>query len=144
VTEPTLRFALVEPDGPGLAYASNGAVAFDLAVRETVTVLPRELARLPTNVILEVPIGYALVISLRSSTPQRYGLLMPHGVGIIDRDFHGGRDEILLQVLNFRDEPVTIERGTRIAQGTLVRCDRLALLPTLQPLESRGGFGSTG
>jgi dUTP pyrophosphatase len=84
-------------------------------------------------------------ITLRSSTPSRLGLIMPNSPAIIDRDFCGAQDELLVQVLNFTDNPVTVERGTRIAQAMFVRTDRLPLVfgdgPTTA---SRGGFGSTG
>jgi dUTP pyrophosphatase len=70
---------------------------------------------------------------------------MPNSPAIIDRDFCGAQDELLVQVLNFTDNPVTVERGTRIAQAMFVRTDRLPLVfgdgPTTA---SRGGFGSTG
>jgi dUTP pyrophosphatase len=140
-----LRYDLVDKTGPRPEYATDGSAAFDLATRESAVILPREISRLPSNLIVSVPTGYVLILSLRSSTPSRYGLLMPHGIGIIDHDFCGRADEILIQVLNFTDQPVTLERGTRLAQALLVRHDRLPLIRDHEPSEAaRGGFGSTG
>jgi dUTP pyrophosphatase len=136
---------LVDEDGPRPSYATAGSVAFDLAARETIVVQPGRIARIPTNVIVQIPDGYCLVVALRSSTPSRLGLLMPNAPGIIDRDYAGPHDEILVQVLNFTDTPVTVERGTRIAQAMFVRTDRLPLVFGGAPIpHSRGGFGSTG
>jgi dUTP pyrophosphatase len=86
-----------------------------------------------------------LLVTARSSTPRRKGLLVPHGVGVIDQDYCGPDDEVRAQVLNYTARPVLVERGDRIAQAILVHIARAefieadALLP-----ESRGGFGSTG
>jgi dUTPase len=85
------------------------------------------------------------MVALRSSTPSRLGLIMPNAPGIIDRDYSGPQDEILVQVLNFTDTAVTVERGTRIAQAMFVRTDRLPLVFGAATItHSRGGFGSTG
>jgi dUTPase len=71
--------------------------------------------------------------------------MMPNAPGIIDRDYAGPQDEILVQVLNFTATPVTVERGTRLAQAMFVRTDRLPLVFAAATRQhSRGGFGSTG
>ena len=137
--------SLVDKDGPRPGYATEGSVAFDLAARETMVVQPGQIARIPTNIIVQIPDGYCLLVALRSSTPSRLGLMMPNSPAIIDRDFCGAHDELLVQVLNFTDAPVTVERGTRIAQAMFVRTDRLPLVFGDRPATaSRGGFGSTG
>jgi dUTP pyrophosphatase len=137
--------SLVDDDGPRPGYATAGSVAFDLAARETIVVQPGHIARIPTNVIVQIPDGYCLLVALRSSTPSRLGLLMPNAPAIIDRDFCGAHDELLVQVLNFTANPVTVKRGTRIAQAMFVHTDRLPLAFGDRPTTaSRGGFGSTG
>jgi dUTP pyrophosphatase len=85
-----------------------------------------------------------LLISLRSSTPRRKGLLIPHGVGIIDQDYCGEGDEIMLQVYNFLDEAVTVQRGERIAQGMFVPIMQVNWNEVDEVGKGRGGFGSTG
>jgi dUTP pyrophosphatase len=85
-----------------------------------------------------------LLISLRSSTPRRKGLLIPHGVGIIDQDYCGEGDEIMLQVYNFLDEAVTVQRGERIAQGMFVPIMQVNWNEVDKVGKGRGGFGSTG
>jgi dUTP pyrophosphatase len=96
-------------------------------------------------VVVKVPEGYALIIASRSSLPRKKGLTCPHGIGVIDQDYHGATDEILVQVKNMTDAPVTVERGERIAQGLFVRVDQAEWEEVDDHgAETRGGFGSTG
>lgn len=125
-------------------YATAGSVGFDLLCREDTEIAPRTLGRVPANVIVQTPPGYMLLVSLRSSTPRRKGLLIPHGVGIIDQDYCGEGDEIMLQVYNFLDEAVTVHRGERIAQGMFVPIMQVNWNEVDEMGKGRGGFGSTG
>ena len=104
-----------------------------------------KIGLVPGNVIVKVPEGYLLLISPRSSLPRKKGLVCPHSIGIIDQDYHGAEDEILIQVQNVSQEPVTVERGERIAQGLFVRVDRAEWKEVENHgAQTRGGFGSTG
>ncbi|OLE07618.1 MAG: dUTPase [Ktedonobacter sp. 13_1_20CM_4_53_11] len=125
-------------------YATAGSVGFDLLCREDTGIAPRTLGRIPANVIVQTPPGYMLLVTLRSSTPRRKGLLVPHGVGIIDQDYCGEGDEIMLQVYNFLDEAVTVQRGERIAQGMFVPIMQVNWNEVDEVGKGRGGFGSTG
>ena len=125
-------------------YETGGSVGFDLLCRESVTIAPQTVALIPGNTIIETPPGYMLMVTLRSSTPRKLGLLIPHGIGIIDQDYCGEDDEIQIQVYNFTGQPVTVERGDRIAQGIFVRVDSAEWLEVSEmESETRGGFGST-
>jgi dUTPase len=66
-------------------------------------------------------------------------------VGIGDWDFRGDGDEYRFAFYNFTAEPVTVARGTRIAQLMVLRSERLELeeVEHLHP-ENRGSYGSTG
>ena len=127
------------------SYESKGAVAFDIRASEETTIPPRELGLIPTGLVIEVPEGYALLLCARSSTPKKKSLLIPHGVGVIDRDYCGPEDEIFIQYYNFSDKPVTVAADERCAQGLLVRVGQ-AEFSEVDSLAaaSRGGFGSTG
>ncbi len=140
-----VRIARLDPTLPLPAYETGGAVGFDLLARLETTVAPGALARIPANVIVETPPGYMLLVAARSSLPGRKGLSVPHGIGVIDQDYCGADDEILVQVYNFTAEAVTVGRGERIAQGVFVRVDRAAWEETtFAARPARGGFGSTG
>jgi len=125
-------------------YATAGSVGFDLVCREETEVAPRKLGYIPGNVIVQTPPGYMLLLTMRSSTPRRKGLLIPHGVGIIDQDYCGDGDELMVQVYNFRDEAITVQRGERIAQGLFVPVLQVVWNEVESVGKGRGGFGSTG
>lgn len=86
-----------------------------------------------------------LIIAPRSSLPRKKGLMCPHSIGIIDQDYHGEKDELLVQVQNITNAPVTVERGERIAQGIFVKIERAEWQEVhSHGAETRGGFGTTG
>ena len=139
-----VRIMRIDPDLPLPSYETPGAVGFDLLARVETTVAAGQLARIPANVVVETPPGYMLLVAARSSLPGRRGLSVPHGIGVIDQDYCGASDEILVQVYNFTDAAVTVSRGERIAQGVFVRVDRAGWEETdFSQRQSRGGFGST-
>jgi len=125
-------------------YATAGAVGFDLVCREETEIAPRKLGYIPGNVVVQTPPGYMLLLTMRSSTPRRKGLLIPHGMGVIDQDYCGEGDELMIQVYNFRDEAVMVHRGERIAQGMFVPVLHVVWNEVDSVGKGRGGFGSTG
>ena len=140
-----MRIKRVDPALPLPCRETEGSAGFDLTTREDTTVPPRGVALVPANVIVEVPRGYMLVVAARSSTPRRTGLIVPHGIGVIDSDYCGEGDEISVQVWNPTDAPVLVRRGDRIAQGILVKIEPVEWDEASEAFGStRGGFGSTG
>lgn len=125
-------------------YQTAGAVAFDLYSREEIKIAPRSLALIPSNLIIETPPGYALILSARSSLAKKKGLTLANGIGVIDRDYCGPEDEIKISVYNFTDNDVAVEKGERVAQGMFARVDRGEWEEKEISQQSRGGFGSTG
>lgn len=139
-----IRIQRIDKSLPLPTYATEGSVGFDLLARETTVIEPGKIVLVPGNVIVEVPKGYMLAVASRSSTPKKKGLTPPHGFGVIDRDYCGPEDEVKIQVYNFSDQPVTVDRGEKIAQGVFVRVDAFDWqeVDSIRD-ESRGGFGST-
>ena len=126
-------------------YESAGAVGFDLITRETTVIEPGKIGLVPGNVIVKIPEGFALMITPRSSLPRKKALVCPHSIGVIDQDYHGEEDELLVQVQNISNEPVTVERGERIAQGIFVKVEQAQWKEVdNHGKDTRGGFGSTG
>lgn len=126
-------------------YETAGAVGFDLITRETTVIEAGKIALVPGNVIVKVPAGYALFLLPRSSLPRKKALVCPHSLGVIDQDYHGDKDELMVQVQNISDQPVTVERGERIAQGIFVKVEQATWDEVdSHGAETRGGFGSTG
>ena len=143
-----VKIKRIDKELPLPVYETGGSVGFDILAREDVAIPPGEIVLVPSNLIVEVPEGYMLVVASRSSTPRRHGLMQPHGFGIIDHDYCGPEDEIKIQVYNFSDDEVRVERGKKIAQGVFVRIDKFELEEVSGSAGlrdgSRGGFGSTG
>lgn len=139
-----VKIQRVDKSLPLPKYETSGSLGFDFIVREDTRIEPKSIALVPSNVVVEVPSNYMLLVSLRSSTPRKKGLLCPHGIGVIDHDYCGPKDEIKIQVYNFTEKPVTISRGDKIAQGIFVHVDKFEWEEVSQIREiSRGGFGST-
>ncbi len=127
-------------------HESSGAVGVDLCAAEDAVIKPKEITVVHSGIIVEVPKGYMLVIAPRSSTPRKTGLFFPHSIGIIDQDYCGPEDEILIQVYNFTDKEVTVKKGDRIAQGIFVKIETAEWVEvdSVEHNKTRGSFGSTG
>lgn len=139
-----VRIKRVNNSLPLPKYETNGAVGFDIIARKSTAVKAGTIELIPSNIIVEVPKGYMLIVASRSSTPGKHGVTPPHGFGIIDHDYCGPEDEIKIQVYNFSGKDVMIERGAKIAQGVFVRTDKFAWEEVSEiKKKSRGGFGST-
>jgi dUTP pyrophosphatase len=137
------------PHGEGLeppAYATPGSVGCDLraAIEAPLLILPGGRALVPTGVAVAIPEGYEGQVRMRSGLAYDKGLALLNAPGTIDADYRG---EIRLILGNLGSEPVTLERGQRIAQlifapVSRARLERVAELPASR--RGVGGFGSTG
>ena len=127
------------------SYGTSEAAGFDLASAHDLVVAPRQIALVRTGLVIEVPTGYCLAIFARSSTPLKRGLIVSNGVGVIDPDYSGPNDEVMIQVMNVTDSDVSIHRGDRLAQGIILPAPRVAWEEVNEIREvTRGGFGRTG
>jgi len=126
-------------------YQTAGSVGFDLYARIAMEIQPREIAIVPANLVVKVPSGYMLALISRSSTPRKKGLLKPHAIGVIDQDYCGENDELGIQVYNFTDQTVVVEKGERIAQAVVIPVQKVQFSEVKNMnTADRGGFGSTG
>jgi dUTP pyrophosphatase len=140
-----IKIKRIDTSLPLPQYATPGSVCFDLLARTDMTVAPKSLVLVPTNIIIETPPGFMFVVVPRSSTPKKKGLLIPHGIGIIDQDYSGPTDEVLFQGYNYTNEEVQIVKGDRLAQGCFIPVEKVEFEEVDQILDkSRGGIGSTG
>jgi len=140
-----VKIKRIDKELPLPVYETEGSVAFDIICRKDTVIEPKAIERVPGNVIIDVPDGYALIVASRSSTPSKKSLWKPHGIGIVDQDYCGDKDEIMMQMYNFSDESVTVKRGEKIAQGMFVKVGKAEWVEVDEMRkESRGGFGSTG
>lgn len=101
----------------------------------------------PTGVKAFMQNDEYLQIFARSSIPVNLGLIMSNGVGIVDADYYNNEKNeghIMIEFNNLTNEHITIEKGTRIAQGIFNK-----VLPVTHGVRVKndirnGGFGSTG
>ena len=140
-----IKIKLIDSTLPLPSYQTTGSVAFDLYSRVDMEIESHKIALIPLNITIKTPEGFAFLVVPRSSTPKKKGLLIPHGIGIIDQDYCGENDEVMFQCYNFSDEVVKIEKGERVAQGMFVRIEK-GDFEVVEKIEAktRGGFGSTG
>ena len=140
----TVRITRIHPDAVLPEYQTAEAAGFDLAAVESVTIQPGRVALIPTGLVIRVPVRMFLGVFARSSTPLKRGLMIANGVGVIDSDYCGPKDEIKIAVMNFTDAEVTVKAGDRIAQGILLEAPRVEWAEAETADVSRGGFGSSG
>ena len=125
-------------------YKTKGAAAFDLLARETTKIKSGTIGYVPLNVAVKPPRDHFFLLAARSST-HKSGLMPVHGIGIGDPDFCGDNDEYKMPFYNFVKKTVTVEKGTRVAQGMFVKFIKAGWKEVNQMKgKTRGGFGSTG
>ena len=127
------------------AWRTDGAAGLDLAaaVREPLTLEPGCIALVPTGWAVALPEGYEGQVRPRSGLALKKGLTLVNTPGTIDWDYRG---EILLALINLGREPVTVNRGERVAQLVINKVERprLVVVEELPPTgRGAGGFGST-
>lgn len=87
-----------------------------------------------------------LQLSMRSSAPLKYWLMMANGIGVIDADYYNNASnegEIFFQVYNLSPFNIQIKKGETIGQGVFLTY-RTTFDDKKNPAQKRtGGFGST-
>ena len=127
-------------------YGSAEAAGADLyaCLEETVSIAPGEIAWIPTGLALEVPKGCAGLIYARSSLGVKRGLAPANKVGVIDSDYRG---EIQVVLLNHSKQVQTVANGERVAQLLITPVwtpDYVQVEELTDTERGLGGFGSTG
>ncbi|MEH3052764.1 MAG: dUTP diphosphatase [Patulibacter minatonensis] len=139
---PPVELALLDDGLPFPSREHAQDIGLDLRARETVTLSPGGGAvRVPTGITVAIPEGYVGLVCPRSGLAARSGVSVLNGPGIIDPGYTG---EVQVVLFSVHPEPVTLERGDRIAQ--LVVTPALTIGEAARDGATRGdgGFGSTG
>jgi dUTP pyrophosphatase len=124
------------------AYARAGDAGLDLRAAQPLTLKQGKRGVVPTGLRLAIPEGHAGLILPRSAL--KHGITVLNAPGLIDAGYRG---EIQVLLVNHGAEPVTLERGERIAQLVIQPVAQARLVETERlPDSTRGetGFGSTG
>ena len=127
-------------------YGTEHAAGMDLhaAINDPITLQPLQRELIPVGLAMEIPEGYELQIRGRSGLARKNGIGLVNGIGTIDADYRG---EIGALIINLSNEPFTVERGMRIAQGIFNKFEKIQWEPVAELNETArgaGGFGSTG
>src|SRR5262245_12503966 len=135
-------------DQPLPSYQSAFAACLDLLAAVSsaapITIAPGARALVPTGIAIALASGFEAQVRPRSGLAVRHGLTVLNAPGTIDADYRGESHVLLI---NLGEEPVTIERGMRIAQIVIAPVARANILEVAfldQTTRGSGGFGSTG
>lgn len=117
---------------------------YDLRAAEDVSLRKGDYKRIPLGVAMQLPDGYEAHVLPRSSTFERYGILLTNGMGIIDNAYCGDNDLWSFPAYACRD--TTIKKNDRICQFRIMPVQPEVLFDNVDRLENadRKGFGSTG
>lgn len=133
-------------DGCAPTISTEHSAGADMVANEEVVIQPGEVRAVCTGVWIDsvdddVLRNSYLALFIRSSLAMKQSICLANGTGVVDMDYP---DEIKVLLHNFGENPVSINKGERIAQ--------MILTPHLQHFmnckrieeERIGGFGSTG
>jgi len=123
------------------SYAHEGDAGMDLYSAEEKNILPGEIERIKTGIMVEIPEGFVGMIKDKS------GLAL-QGIhclaGVIDSCYRG---EIEILTINHGKQEFEIKKGEKIAQMVLQPFAKAKVMEAVELSETkrgRKGFGSTG
>jgi len=152
-------------------YKADKGDWIDLSTAEDVQINEyMQYLKISLGVSMKLPDGYEAILAARSSTFQKYGIIMAGGIGVIDNSYCGDNDIWQFPAIFIRpglatdiegknywnletgdialelNPKITIEKGTRIAQFKIQKQQPKINFIFVDNLlgENRGGFGTTG
>ena len=133
-------------DIPLPEYATEGSSGMDIraAVNDQITIASGKVALVPTNLSVEIPIGYEIQVRPRSGLAAKNGIGVLNSPGTIDSDYRG---EIKVILFNFGEKNFIVNRGDRIAQlviAEVILAEVKEVTDLNTSIRGEGGFGHTG
>lgn len=140
---PTLNIRYHREKFPELPDVEKHGNFIDLYSAEQVELKAGDFALINLGISVECPNGYWMQICPRSSTFKKYGIIQTNSFGVIDTEYCGDDDIVMMPVYAVRD--TVIPANERVCQFRLVK-DVCFDIDTVEKLtnKNRGGFGSTG
>lgn len=108
---------------------------------------PGEIIKVPTGIKAQMEDDEYLMLLVRSSMGFKYNVRLCNQVGIVDSDYYNNPDNeghMFMQMRNFTDEEVLVEKGERVVQGVFMPFLVADGDENQEKEERTGGFGSTG
>ncbi len=127
-------------------YATEGSAGMDVraAVETEILISAGEVTLIPTNLKVEIPVGYEIQVRPRSGLALKNGIGLLNSPGTIDSDYRG---EVGIIMSNFSKTDFVVKRGDRIAQLVLTQytvADIIEVDALSDSQRGEGGFGHTG
>ena len=141
-----LGYVKLHQDAVEPKYNYDGDSGFDLYSTEDVTIPPFGRVLIPTGLSFDIKDGYEIQVRSKSGLAINQGLFVLNSPETVDNSFTG---EVKVILFNTNSEPVTINKGMKVAQAVLcpvVNGKWVELNETKQiKNKDRGtnGFGST-
>lgn len=111
------------------------------------------------GIAMQLPDGYEAILAPRSSTPKKFGIIIPNSFGVIDSSYKGNKDDWKMIAYCIRQGGTDIPYGERVAQFRIQLSQKATVWQKIKWLfssgiefvevndlenESRGGIGMTG
>ena len=157
-SNPIIRVHFEDPEFNPI-HAEEKGDWIDLCAGETVSIDGGQSKLISLGVAMKLPNGFEAHLLPRSSTFNKYGILMANSMGIVDNSYSGTEDYWKFNAYATHD--VTIHKGDRIAQFRIMPTMAGMYMNRYNPMFmedphlffviedsldtiNRGGFGSTG
>ena len=133
-------------DNPLPFYATDHASGLDISSssKNEIVLQPMETKLIPTNLIIEIPVGFEGQIRPRSGLAIKHNIGIINSPGTIDADYRG---ELKILLTNFGNQAFTVKFGDRIAQLIINKVEKAEIEVNNNLSKTKrdsGGFGHTG
>lgn len=142
------RFEKVSYNDKGIIPTRNdrGSSGYDFYSPENVTIKPKQMVKIETNIKCAMEENAVLMLYVRSSVGIKKNLMLANGTGIIDSTYYNNPDNegnIIIALYNYGNEPQHFKAGDRIAQGVITSFFTVENDVVLSDKRT-GGIGSSG
>lgn len=134
-------------DDPKFAYEGDSGFDLRADISETIILKPLKRVLIPTGLYFQLEKGTEIQVRPRSGLAIKNGITVLNSPGTVDSHYRG---EIKVPLINFGEEPFTIQKGDRIAQAVIMPVfgeGKVILAKTEEINETErgeGGFNSSG
>lgn len=144
---PIQKIGLKYKSDYNLSYNYDTDSGFDLYSTEEVIVPPLGRVLVSTGTYFDIPLGHEIQVRSKSGLALKQGLMVLNSPGTVDEGYTG---EVKVIIFNVNNDEFKIEKGMKIAQAVLSRCQQGASVDLIKVDEiknkdrNENGFGSTG
>ena len=129
------------------ARKTQYSAGYDISALGDYVIEPQACVKIATGLKVCMLPDEFLGLHIRSSLAIKQELMLVNSQGIIDCDYYNNPDNeghMFMQMRNFTDEEVLVEKGERVVQGVFMPFLVADGNENQEKEERTGGFGSTG